>query len=198
MSSDWKAKAKNEYLRGGISYRKLAEKYGVTRSVIEKLAKKENWVELRRQVAVKTEAKTVDKISEAKADRAARMETIADGLMDRLEQALIELDRQMVKAKNTTKVIKYDNDRRPDKPTKEVVSEKEELIEVPALIDRKGVRDIAAALKDIREVLHIRSDDERREERARIANLERQAEKEDKPQETVTVTFSGQAEEWAG
>lgn len=195
--SDWLAKAKKEYMRGGVSYRQLAEKYGVSRSAIEKPAKRENWVDLRRQAEEKATAKTIEIIAKQKADRATRVQELADRLIDKLEQAISELDRQMAKCKKTTKTYEYNNYERPDKPTKEIVDEKEELTEVSSIVDRKGVRDIAAALKDVREVLHIRTEDEKREERARIANLERQSEKDTTENEPIVVTFDADAEAWS-
>ena len=44
----WRA-IKAEYIASTISYRKLAEKYGVSRTTLERKAKEERWTELRRQ-----------------------------------------------------------------------------------------------------------------------------------------------------
>src|SRR5436853_257980 len=45
---DW-GKLRAEYLRGGVSYRELAAKYGLCASTLEKRAKREGWAaELRR------------------------------------------------------------------------------------------------------------------------------------------------------
>lgn len=195
--SDWLAKAKKEYIRGGVSYRQLAEKYGVSRSAIEKPAKRENWVDLRRQAEDKATAKTVEIVAEQKADRATRVQDLADRLIDKLEKAIEELDKAFVKNKSTIKEIEYKNEKRPDKPTKETVKEEEQLVEVQSVIDRKGAREIAAALKDVREILHIRTEDEKREERARIANLERQSEKDTTENEPIVVTFDSDAEAWS-
>ena len=68
---DWR-KLKKEYIAGGISYRKLAEKYGVSRTTLERKAKDEGWPELRRQAEGKATAKAVEAISlrNAKLDEA--------------------------------------------------------------------------------------------------------------------------------
>ena len=52
---DWK-KIKAEYIRGGTSYRKLADKYrqdGVSFSSIRRRAEKEKWTDLRTQAEQK-------------------------------------------------------------------------------------------------------------------------------------------------
>lgn len=74
MAVDWLA-IKTEYINGGISYRKLAEKYGVSQSTIRKRAAAEKWsetkTEQRNKIRTKTEQKTVEKISDALSDAAA-------------------------------------------------------------------------------------------------------------------------------
>ena len=194
---DWKKKAKKEYLRGGTSYRKLAEKYGVSRNQIEQIAKREGWVALKRQIADKTVAKTVEILSDQQANRAARIQTIADRLLDKLEKAVDELNLQLVKNTEKEKIIEYDHESRPDKVTREVVHESEMLTEVTTMIDRKGLREITAALKDVRDIQMIRSEADVREQEARIANLERQAQKADAGNEPIQVILSSDLEEYA-
>lgn len=64
--------------------------------------------------------------------------------------------------------------------------------------DAQAVRQIVAAVKDAQIVLNDKTDAQIREQEARIRSLERQAEKDDKTEQVVTVTFAGDAEEWAG
>lgn len=52
---DWE-KIKAEYLQGGTSYRKLAEKYSVSRTTLEQRARKEEWTKQREDVQCKAEA----------------------------------------------------------------------------------------------------------------------------------------------
>lgn len=66
MAADWK-KIRAEYIRGGISHRKLAEKYGVGMSTLERRAMAEKWTDERK----KTERKTREKIAEKTAERDA-------------------------------------------------------------------------------------------------------------------------------
>ena len=58
---DWE-KIKAEYLQGGISYRKLADKHSVSFSALEKRARSENWAEQRKEVGDKAATKARQKI----------------------------------------------------------------------------------------------------------------------------------------
>ena len=168
--ADWQA-IKTEYITTETSYRKLAQKYGIHYKVISERGKDERWVELRSQHRDKTLTKTLDKISSKKADKMARIDDLADKLLEKLEQAITELDLQLYKHTDKTKVIEYNNDLRPDKPTKETIHEEEKLLEAKSIVDRQGLKQIASALKDIKEVKMLRSELDKQEQEARIAAL---------------------------
>ena len=59
------------------------------------------------------------------------------------------------------------------------------------LSDTQSLKHISGVLKDIKEVQMIRSDADMREQEARIANLRKQAEKEDKEKSSITITLEG-------
>ncbi len=84
MAVDW-LKIKNEYVNGGISYRKLAEKHGVSFAVLKDKAVKERWTKAREQhmenLRTSIEQKTVEKISDALSDEAAAKVKIRAGLV---------------------------------------------------------------------------------------------------------------------
>ena len=168
--ADWQ-KIKTEYITTDTSYRKLAQKYGIHYKVISERGKDEKWVELRSQHKDKTLTKTLEKISTKKADQMARIDQLTDKLLDKLEQAITELDLQLAKHTDKTKTIEYNNDLRPDKPTREVVHEEEKLLEVKSIVDRQGLKQIASALKDIKEVKMLKSELDRQEQEARIEKL---------------------------
>ena len=168
--ADWQA-IKTEYITTDTSYRKLAQKYGIHYKVISERGKDEKWVELRSQHRDKTITKALGKISNKQADKMARIDDLADKLLEKLEQAITELDLQLAKHTDKTKTIEYNNDLRPDKPTKEVVHEEEKLLEVKSIVDRQGLKQIASALKDIKEVKMLRSELDKQEQEARIAAL---------------------------
>lgn len=88
---DWKS-IKAEYIAGGTSYRKLAEKYGVPLTSLTRTAKRERWVDLRHQAVDKADAKIVDKISEKQADIGSKIVSVADKLLDKLSTTIDMLD----------------------------------------------------------------------------------------------------------
>lgn len=65
--ADWLA-IKNDYINGGGSYRKLAEKYGVNKDTIAKRAKSEGWKEQRDIQTDRTQTETIQKTTEKIAD----------------------------------------------------------------------------------------------------------------------------------
>lgn len=69
---NWK-KIKAEYIRGGISQRKLAEKYGIHRSTLQGRIQREGWDAQRKEVAAETGSKLVQKISDEQSDTIARL-----------------------------------------------------------------------------------------------------------------------------
>ena len=190
---------KAEYLAGGTSYRKLAEKYGISLSKIRAMAEKEGWVKLRTQTQHKANTKIVDTVSKKKAKKAIntakRVATLTDKLLDKLEQAIKELDVQICKDVEKTKVIEYSNLQRPDKPTKETIHEEEKILEVKTIIDRSGLKAIASALRDIKEIQMIRTELDDQEQEARIEKLRREADRDDNVSE-VSVVFNAGEEEW--
>ena len=72
------------------------------------------------------------------------------------------------------------------------------LIESDAgvLNDTQSMKHISGVLKDIKEIQMIRSDADMREQEARIANLRKQAEKEDDQSKDVTITIEGGDPRW--
>lgn len=168
--ADWQT-IKTEYITTDTSYRKLAQKHGVSYQAICHRSKEEGWISAREQHTNKTVSKAIDKISSKKADKMARIDDLADKLLEKLEQAITELDLQLYKHTDKTKVIEYNNDLRPDKPTKETIHEEEKLLEAKSIVDRQGLKQIASALKDIKEVKMLRSELDKQEQEARIAAL---------------------------
>lgn len=150
MAVDWLA-IRNDYINGGGSYRKLAEKYGVSTKSITMHSKAENWTRLKTEQENKTSTKvlqeTADVIVQTEVKRVTRLLSIADKMIDKIERAVEELDQAQVTNKSKTKVIEYKNGKRPDKPTKETIEEKEEILAVSSIVDRKGLQQVAMALK---------------------------------------------------
>ena len=153
--ADWQA-IKTEYITTDTSYRKLAQKYGVNVTNIAKKASAEGWVEQRKQYANETQSKTIEKISQQEANRAAKIHTVADKLLNKIE-AMVD----------------------GGKP-----------------LDTKAIRALTAAVKDLKEIQSIKSDLDKQEQRARIANLEKQADKDDGGSDAPTLVVEGLPEEF--
>ena len=84
---DWK-KLKAEYVAGGTSYRKLAEKYDVSFHTLRKQAAKENWKALRDETTTKTVTKIIEIESDKQADRMKRLLNVSDKLLKAVEDAV--------------------------------------------------------------------------------------------------------------
>ena len=84
---DWK-KLKAEYIKGGTSYRKLAEKYNVSFHTLRKQAAKENWKALRDEVTAKSVTKIIEIESDNQAERMKRLLTVSDKLLLAVEDAV--------------------------------------------------------------------------------------------------------------
>ena len=191
---DWK-RIKAEYIAGGTSYRKLAKKYGVSPTTLTKVAGREGWVAARQQAEIKKTSEIIDSIGSSEAKRAVdklqRVSDLTDKLLDKLEQAIGELDIQLYKDVEKVKEIEYKNDKRPDKPTKEIIHEKEKVLEVKTIVDRSGLKAIASSLRDIKEIQMLKTELDKQEQRARIKKLEMEAafreEDDDKPSGVVLM-----------
>ena len=88
---DWK-KIKTEYITGNISYRDLAKKYDVHFRTISNKARAEGWVELKRKKADETVTKTIDAIEKKQIDRGARLASVAEKLLVKVERLIEEQD----------------------------------------------------------------------------------------------------------
>ena len=139
--ADWQ-KIKTEYITTDTSYRKLAQKYGVTYTNIGIRSRKEGWPELREQHNAKTITKTMNAIASNQASRAARLQTVADKLLAKVERLVDEGDElltdtstmrdiaRVLKDLKDIQMIKSDADMREqeariDKLRKEAMVEKE-------------------------------------------------------------------------
>jgi len=190
-------KIRTEYISTETSYRKLAEKYDVPVSTIFKRAKKENWVDLKKQNEDNLVAKTLETCSEMQVERLKRIQTATDDLLSKIEQAITELNIVLNTKTKKTKVIEYNNYERPDKPTKEIIDEEIEVVETSSIVDRTGLKAIASALKDIKEIQMLKSDADMREQEARIAKLHKEVKEEDKADKKIVVCIKGDADDYS-
>ena len=80
------SKIKAEYIAGGISYRKLAEKHGVSFNTLKTRATEEQWYSLRQQKDHKTTIKMVETISDKEAKKAVDIAAVADKLLGKISE----------------------------------------------------------------------------------------------------------------
>ena len=158
MAAEW-LKIKNEYINGSISYRKLAEKYGVSVDAVKKKAAAEHWKDMRTKAAPilhqKVQEKCIEKIATSEANRIVSLLSLSDKLSAQLDRAIGELDSRVVTNTTKVKTIVYGNSASPCKPTKETVIEKEDCEVVQTLIDRQGLQQLSAALKNIKDTVTV-------------------------------------------
>ena len=154
--ADWQA-IKTEYITTQTSYRKLAQKYGINVTTIAKTAGADGWVEARNQYATETQAKTLEKISQQEAARAAKIHNVADKLLNKIE-AMVDSGRPL---------------------------------------DTKGIRALTAAVKDLKEIQSVKSALDEQEQRARIANLQKMADKDDDNKEPIKVIIGDDLSEYS-
>lgn len=84
---DWE-KIKKEYISDpSSSYRKLAEKYGVSRVSVGQRAKKEGWVSLREKHLDRTLTKAIRKIEDRSVERQTKIFALTDKILLKLEAA---------------------------------------------------------------------------------------------------------------
>ena len=88
---DWE-RIRAEYIAGGISLRKLAQKYGISGDAIKRKSSKEKWAEERTKTAPKIHQKTVietvRRAAESNAENADIAARIRMKLLERLEREI--------------------------------------------------------------------------------------------------------------
>ena len=102
---DWN-KLKAEYIAGGISYRKLAEKYGVSFSTLRNIAIREKWTDLREQASNKAVTKLVESIADDNAKHTVDIYDVADKLLAKIENMLGQEGLTTQSLKHLTSAIK--------------------------------------------------------------------------------------------
>lgn len=110
--------------------------------------------------------------------------------------------REQVKNKTITKSVDKISDTLSEPTTeysdmvKEMTKKLSKAIEEVDPRDSTSIRRLTASLCDLRELLGIKSDADSREQEARIANLRKQADKEENAVNEIEVVFMAGPEEW--
>ena len=80
-----------EYIAGGISQRKLAEKYGVSYNTLIKRANDEKWATDRKDAYNKGAKKAQQKVADKAANNAVKLERAREMLIDRIISAIEQM-----------------------------------------------------------------------------------------------------------
>lgn len=99
-------KAKAEYIAGGISYKKLAEKYGVSFSIIRRAAEKENWTDLKAQAMQKASMKIVESVANQNGTHTVSVIDVADKLLKKIETLMDAEGLTISNVKDLTSALK--------------------------------------------------------------------------------------------
>lgn len=135
---DWNA-IRAEYIAGGISQRKLAEKHGVSYPTLRKQADSKGWVKEREAATRRAVEKVSQKTAETAASNAVIAQRIREKLLKRLEREIDALPDNIGTNKRKA-VTEYDYDGKRPKKTKDLATEYK-------------LRDLTAAWKDLTEGL---------------------------------------------
>lgn len=106
--TDWNA-IRAEYIGGGISQRKLADKYGVSFNTLQRRAQKEGWNKQRLKVYDKSAEKILQKTVNTASDNAAIAQRIKQKLLIKLEKEIDNLPEQLGSERFTETVKKGKN-----------------------------------------------------------------------------------------
>ena len=174
MTPDWDA-LRRAYSEGG-TVRDLSRKWGVPESTLRGRIRRENWQRCAQKE--KTEIVQKDEQSQRRSDR---VDDLADRMLTCLERAVEELDA--VTRTVREKVKKEDGGDVTTDYAQVMPGEK-------GLIDRGGLKQLTGVLKDLKEILVLRSEGDTLEQQARIARLQRGLSREDS-QERILVTMEG-------
>lgn len=137
---DWNV-IRAEYVAGGISQRKLAEKYGVSYPTLRKQADSKGWVKEREAATRKAVEKASQDVAKSAASNAVTAQRIRAKLLARLEREIDALPDSIGTNKRKA-VTEYEYDGKRPKKQKDIATEYK-------------LRDLTAAWKDLTEGLVI-------------------------------------------
>ena len=123
--ADWQA-IKTEYITTDTSYRKLAQKYGIHYKVISDRGKAEGWGELRSQYRDKTLTDTLNVISRKQVNRAARFQSVADKLLNKIESIVDAMEPENMDSKSIRALTSAVKDLKEIQNIKSELDEKEQ------------------------------------------------------------------------
>lgn len=137
--------------------------------------KKENSQQPENEGALKENRGSVNPPCTYRGVSRAQEKKITNLIFEKLRKAIEEVDTQLVTTTTKTKVIEYNLEAKPDKPTKEILTECEKSEYVKGVVDRQGLKQITAILKELKEISLFNAELDFEEQAARVENLIAQA-----------------------
>lgn len=150
-----------EYIGGGISQRKLADKHGVNADVLMQRANREHWKQDRDKAVSKALAKTQQKAADAICDNVTIAARIRTKLLRRLEKEVDKLPEQ-IGSETINSIVEYGKNKQGNRQRKEVSH-------------GYKLKDLAAAYKDLTSDL-VQTEESGNELLQSLLELERRAE----------------------
>lgn len=115
-----------------------------------------------------------------------RVNGIALELLDRLDQAVRELDAVVAKRREKSKTEDVET----------VLEYEQRVPRKKGIVDRGGLKQLTGVLKDLEDILLCLPELDAREQLARISRLEREMDQQSHPPE-ILVTLEGEAKDFA-
>lgn len=114
--------------------------------------------------------------------------------------------REQCKAKTATKIVEIESDKNAErmkrllKVSDDLLGAVEDAVQAfkvgDLLLDKTALKSLSSTIKDIKDIQNIKTELDIEEQKARIANLRKQAEAE-QADTTVTVVFDDEMPKWA-
>ena len=195
---------KTEYITTDISHRKLASKYSVPLSNIQRRSKAENWVDCRSQYKAKVTSKTLEKSANRESNRLAKLMDVTSKAIDVVVNAFDDkeqFNRYIVERKEKYALPDMGED---DEENSKLISERQWSEEqIFKKTDTKALKELTAALKDLtglmRDFYNIPTPAQAEAQRiaAERLELDRRRADSDNPADTeVIVHFEGEIGDW--
>lgn len=157
---DWKQLEKEYILSDYKSVSSFLKDKGIKTSGSTKKSTK-GWKEKKvlkeERKSTKVIEKVLEKESEKEANKIMQVKDVANDLLSKIVQANNELNMHLARNKKKTKTVEYDY--KCNKPSKETINEEEEIKSYIDIIDRKGLKELTSALKDLNDILDPKDED---------------------------------------
>ena len=151
---DWKQLEKDYILGDYKSVSSFLKDKGIKQNGSTKKSTK-GWKEKKVLKEDKKSTKVIEKVlekeSEKEANKIIQVKDVANDLLSKIVQANNELNMHIARNKKKTKTVEYNYDM--CKPSKEIINEEEEIKSYIDIIDRKGLKELTSALKDLNDIL---------------------------------------------